>query len=370
MSVGNKTIFQYINWHFLILLFLLFCIGVANLYSASAIRLTEGLVVTSFYKKQMVSGLIGCCALLLFMIVDYKHLKTVAWPLFFVTLFFLILVPLIGVKVKGAQRWLDFGIMNFQPAEMAKISIILLGANFLSKEPEPLGFQKFFIICAIGVIPALMIIMQPDLGSGLSVFMILGGMIFYRGVKWKVLRVILLSIPIILPISWFGLKDYQKERVISFVNPSSVSSSNELYQVVQAEIAFGSGQFFGKGFLQGTQSTLRFLPEKHTDFAIAVFGEEWGFFGSIILLALFCGFLYQIAVVAKDAKDLFGSCLAAGVFFYFFLQIFINIAMVLRLMPVVGIPLPFISYGGTALLMNLSLAGLVLNVSMRRFLFK
>ncbi len=183
------------------------------------------------------------------------------------------------------------------------------------------------------------------------------------------LRTLIVAVPATLPLAWFALHDYQKRRIVSFLNPES-DPKGAGYHKLQSEIAVGSGELWGKGFLGGTQSHYRFLPEKHTDFALAVFSEEWGFVGSMVLLSLFCAFLYQIALVARDAKDLFGSYLAAGVFFYFFWQILINMGMVLGLMPVVGIPLPFLSYGGSATLVNFCLVGLVLNVSMRRFLFK
>jgi rod shape determining protein RodA len=170
-------------------------------------------------------------------------------------------------------------------------------------------------------------------------------------------------------LSWNFLHDYQKERILTFLNPERDPLGSG-YHIIQSQIAIGSGRFWGKGFLEGTQSQLRFLPEKHTDFAFAVFGEEWGFVGSVILLILFCFFLYQVFLVSQEAKDKFGTYLAIGVFFYFFWQILINMGMVLGLMPVVGIPLPFISYGGSASLVNFCLIGLVMNVSMRKFMFK
>jgi rod shape determining protein RodA len=184
-----------------------------------------------------------------------------------------------------------------------------------------------------------------------------------------VFKVLVVVLPIMIPFGWFFLHDYQKQRIMTFLDPGN-DPLGAGYHIIQSQIAIGSGGFWGKGFLEGTQSQLRFLPEKHTDFAFAVFGEEWGFFGSIMLLILFCSFLYQIYIVTMEAKDDFGSYLAAGVFFYFFWQILINIGMVLGIMPVVGIPLPFISYGGSASVVNFCMVGLVLNVAMRRFVFK
>ena len=186
----------------------------------------------------------------------------------------------------------------------------------------------------------------------------------------RVLRVLLVILPTLPFLAWeFLLLDYQKERVLGFVDPGS-DPRGAGWQVIQSQIAIGSGEMWGKGYLSGTQGQLRFLPEKHTDFAVAIFGEEWGFVGAVVLLSLFTLFLYSIFITARDAKDRFGSFLAAGVFFYFFWLFTINLGMVLGMMPVVGLPLPFVSYGGSATLVNFSLVGLVCNVSMRRFVFK
>lgn len=369
MSPIDRRLFYHINWPLIGLTLLLFGVGVLNLYSASGFRLEEGYAVNPYYQKQLAWGLIGMAGMLVFVVFDYRHLKTAAWPLFWLTVILLACVPPFGKTIYGARRWLDLGFFNFQPSEAAKISILLIGARILSKGSQPLGWMGLAWVIAVGLVPAGLIIIQPDLGSGLSVLMILGGMILYRGIQKKILKTLLILGPLLLPLSWFFLHPYQKQRILTFLNPGNDPLGSG-YHIIQSQIAIGSGQVWGKGFLAGTQSQLRFLPEKHTDFAIAVFGEEWGFIGCILLLSLFCFFLYQIFVTASDAKDRFGSLLAAGVFFYFFWQILINMGMVLGLMPVVGIPLPFVSYGGSSMLVNLCLVGMVMNVSMRRFVFK
>jgi rod shape determining protein RodA len=281
----------------------------------------------------------------------------------------LVAVLVLGKSVYGAKRWLSLGFLNLQPSELAKISILLLGAKLLSKESENLDWGSLAKILAIGALPAGLVILEPDLGSGLSLILLLGGIIIFRGLTTKVIKTAVIVFPFLVPLGWFVLHDYQKQRILTFLNPGR-DPLGAGYHIIQSQIAIGSGRFWGKGFLSGTQSQLRFLPEKHTDFAFSVFGEEWGFFGSVFLLLLFCLFLYQIFVTARGAKDRFGAFLAAGVFFYFFWQILINMGMVLGLMPVVGIPLPFISYGGSSTLVNFCLVGLVLNVSMRRYIFK
>jgi len=368
MPIDRRLLF-YINWPLLAVAVILFLLGVLNLYSASGSRLEEGMSIAPFFHKQLLWGLMGMFGMLVFMFFDYRHLKTLAWPLFWVTVALLLGVFVMGVTIYGARRWLDLGFMNFQPSELAKIAVLIVGARILSREREPLDFLRLGYVLGVGLILAGPIIKQPDLGSGLSVIMILGGMILYRGVTPRVFKTALIAIPCLLPLSWFFLHDYQKKRIMTFLDPTT-DPLGAGYHIIQSEIAIGSGGFWGKGFLEGTQSQLRFLPERHTDFAVAVFGEEWGFVGTMVLLGLFCLFLYQMVVIARDARGLFGSYLAAGVFFYFFWQILINTGMVLGLMPVVGIPLPFISYGGSATLVNFCLVGLVLNVSMRRFLFK
>ncbi|MDP2849001.1 MAG: rod shape-determining protein RodA [Humidesulfovibrio sp.] len=369
MSPIDRRVFYHVNWRLAGLLAVLFAIGVLNLYSASGVRLGDGMQVENYYQKQLIWGSIGLSGMVAFMVFDYRRLNAVAWPLYVMTLLLLLAVPIIGKTVLGARRWLDFGLFNFQPSELAKFSVLLIGARLLSSDSERLNLRELAAVIGLGLVPALLIIKQPDLGTGLLVLMLLAGLVLYRGVQPWLFRTLCVLIPLITPAFWFVLKDYQKRRILAFLDPATDPLGSG-YHILQSEIAVGSGRLFGKGFLGGTQSQLRFLPEKHTDFAVAVYGEEWGFFGMIVLLSLFCAFLYQVAVVARDAKDPYGSYLAAGVFFYFFWQILINMGMVMGLMPVVGVPLPFISYGGSATLVNFSLVGLVLNISMRRYLFK
>jgi len=369
MTPIDRRLVLHINWSLLALTVVLYAVGVLNLYSASGIRLEGGVAVSAFYQKQLLWGGLGLCCMLGAMLFDYRHLKVVAWPLYWLTVALLVYVDFMGKIAGGAQRWINLGFMNFQPSEMAKISILILGARLLSRDSGMLGFKRLGYMLAVGFLPAGLIILQPDLGSGLSVLLLLGGIILFRGVEPRILKLAVVLGPCLLPLGWFGLHDYQKRRIMTFLDPMN-DPLGAGYHILQSQIAIGSGRLTGKGFLAGTQSQLRFLPEKHTDFAVAVFGEEWGFLGMLFLVAAFCVFLYQFYIVAREAKDRFGAFLCGGVFFYFFWQILINMGMVLGLMPVVGIPLPFISYGGSALLVNYCLIGIVMNVSMRRFVFK
>lgn len=365
----DRRLLLHVNWGLIVLTGLLFLVGVINLYSASTLRLESGVTMDGYFNKQLLWGGASCVVMIVLVLVDYRHFKAVAVPLFALCIVLLLCVPLFGKTILGAKRWLDLGFFNLQPTELAKISVLVLGARVLAGMEGRLGWINMGKAVLIGLVPAALIVKQPDLGSALNILLILGGMILFKGISFAVFRILAVLIPAVLPFGWFFLHDYQKQRILTFLDPGN-DPLGAGYHIIQSQIAIGSGGFWGKGFLQGTQSQLRFLPEKHTDFAFAVFGEEWGFFGSMILLTLFCSFLYQIYIVALEAKDEFGSYLAAGVFFYFFWQILINMGMVLGIMPVVGIPLPFVSYGGSASVVNFCMIGLAMNVAMRRFVFK
>ncbi|AMD91324.1 MULTISPECIES: rod shape-determining protein RodA [Desulfovibrio] len=366
----DKRLFSYINWGLLACMFLLYFLGVGNLYSASGTRLEDGLAFSGFYQRQLIWGVCGLACMLLAMSFDYRQLRNLAWPFFLISLALLLLVPVAGKTVYGAKRWLSLGFMSIQPSELAKLAVLVLAARLLARDGRPLGWKDFSAVLTVGLIPAALIVTQPDLGTTLMILLILGGMILFHGLKGYVLKTCLLAVPCAAAFMWFvGMHDYQRQRILTFLDPGNDPRGTG-YHILQSRIAIGSGQLWGKGFKEGTQSQLRFLPERHSDFAVAVFGEEWGFVGCVALVTLFCLFLLSIFSTAVQAKDRFGSMLVVGVFFYFFWQIFINMGMVIGLMPVVGIPLPFISYGGSATLVNFTLLGIVLNVSMRRFMFK
>ena len=366
----DKRFFNHINWGLVSTLIILFCIGLGNLYSASGTRVEDGVTFTSFYQRQMIWGLCGILCMIISMSFDYRQLRNFAWPFFFISILLLILVPIIGKSVYGAKRWLALGPLSLQPSEFAKLAVLILSARLLAKDGKPLGWKEFIAILSVGLIPSALILAQPDLGTTLMLLLILGGMILFHGIKGYVFKTCLFALPCIVAFMWFvGMHDYQRQRILTFLNPSNDPRGTG-YHILQSRIAIGSGELWGKGFTEGTQSQLRFLPERHSDFAVAVFGEEWGFVGCVVLVSLFCLFLLAIFSTVVQAKDRFGSMLVVGVFFYFFWQILINMGMVIGLMPVVGIPLPFISYGGSATLVNFTLLGIVLNVSMRRFIFK
>ncbi|MDL2306795.1 rod shape-determining protein RodA [Desulfovibrio sp. OttesenSCG-928-C06] len=361
------------NWALIILTVIIVAVGLANLYSACAIRLEDGIAFRPFYQRQLGFVGIGALCMIFAMMFDYRRLETIALPLFILSIVLLLLVPVIGKEVGGARRWIPLGIINLQPSEVAKITVMIMGAKLLAKGKGAMGWAEFFKVLFMGMIPCMFVFLQPDLGTSIIIMAILGGMIIFRGIKAPIVKLgilLLLLSPIFI---WKGvypnLKPYQQQRIKSFVDPSA-ASRDALFQRDQALIAIGSGQTWGKGWMDGPQNNLHFIREKHTDYAIAVFGEEHGFVGSAALVGLFCLFLLSICATARDAKDRFGSYLCAGVFFYFLWQILINIGMVSGMMPVVGVPLPFFSHGGTGTVVNFCLIGIVLSVSMRRFVFK
>jgi rod shape determining protein RodA len=365
----DRRLFIHMNWSLLALTLILFGAGLLNLYSASIVRLGDGFSVSTHYQRQILWGGLGLLGMLASTTFDYRHLQNLAMPAYIAALLLLLAVDVFGVVVMGARRWIPFGFFNWQPSEAAKLAVLLMTAKSLAENGGLLGWKRLGAVMLIGLVPTMLIIRQPDLGTGLIILALVGGMILYHGIESGVLKPCLLGMPALLPLIWLGMHDYQKMRVLSFLDPG-MDPEGAGYHIIQSQIAIGSGALWGKGFLEGSQHQLRFLPEKHTDFVLAVFGEERGFIGCVILLTLFCLFMLRIIDTVRDAKDRFGSTLVAGIFFYFFWQMLVNMGMVIGLMPVVGIPLPFFSYGGSAMVVNFALVGIVLNVSMRRFIFK
>ncbi len=364
----SKALYS-VNWGIVLFTVIIVALGLINLYSASSISNEDGFTYAPYFQKQIIWAGMGLAVMLVTSLIDYHRFEIIGIPFYVLIAILLILVHLIGVSAGGAQRWLNLGFMNLQPSEFAKFAVLIVGAKMLSKSGESLSWIRLIQVFAMAFFPFALVVTQPDLGTALMLLLVLGGMVLYHGIKWQVLRVCLVVFPLMLPFTWFFLKDYQKQRVLTFLDPSKDPQGSG-YHIIQSQIAIGSGELMGKGFQEGTQSQLRFLPEKHTDFVIAVLGEEWGFVGTLLTIGVFCLFLYAIFLSVRDAKDRFGSLLCSGIFFYFFWQILINVGMVIGIMPVVGMPLPFLSYGGSAMLVNFALIGIVLNVSVRRSIFK
>lgn len=329
---------------------------------------TRGAGAESFVylQKQIISMGIGIFAILVIISIDYLDFYRLSWYLYAFNFLCLGLVLFIGREGGGSYRWIDLKVMDFQPSEMAKIIIIITLARLLVEQKERLSNPAQLIPLFLHVlIPMILIFLQPDLGTALVFVVIFLGMLYMAGVPVKNLLIVIGSGIAAFPLLWFKLMDYQKMRLIVFFNPD-IDPLNHGYQLTQSMIAIGSGGLTGKGLFAGTQARLQFLPEQHTDFIFSVLGEELGFLGGVLLLVLYLLLIYRILKIASFSKESFGSLICTGVATMLTFQILVNVGMTLSIMPVTGLPLPFMSYGGNSMLMNMISIGFVLNVGMRR----
>ncbi len=343
-------------------------LGILNIYSATT---PYKIVGTAYYIKQCYWMLVGLFVALTVCSLDYHILEDLSYWFYGLLLFLLIAVLVIGKRSMGATRWLNLGVMNIQPSELMKIVIIVTFARFFISFQEAGGLRvkDVLIPFCLLALPAALIMKQPDLGTATLVILIALSMILYVGLRWST---IFTFVCVTIPMAWVGwsflLRPYQKNRVLDFLNPER-SRLGSGYHIIQSKIAVGSGGFAGKGFVKGTQSQLRFLPEQHTDFAFSVFAEEWGFLGCLLLIIIYLLLVLWGLNIARRCNDRFGSLLAVGVTAMLFWHIVINMGMVIGLFPVVGVPLPFFSYGGTSMITSMVGIGLLQNISMRRFMF-
>jgi rod shape determining protein RodA len=324
--------------------------------------------VASFYRKQIVWAVLGLGVLLGFAVFDYHRLRDLAWPVYLFVLFLLLVVLFLGVKSHGARRWFRvFGIM-LQPSELGKLAVILALARYLGN-PARLMKEPRVLLLALAImgVPFLLIMKEPDLGTAMVLVPLTFVMMFVAGVPVRNLAVISLAGLMLLPLGWFGLGDYQKERILVFFDPGR-DPLGAGWNKMQSEIAVGSGGLTGKGYLKGTQNVLGYLPNDvaPTDFIYSVIAEETGFVGSALILALYAGVLTAGMRVAFRAREKFGRLLVAGVMTLIFTHVLINVAMTIGLMPITGIPLPLISYGGSFMITTMAALGLVQSVHIRR----
>jgi rod shape determining protein RodA len=323
--------------------------------------------------KQALYLLVGLVVMVIGMSIPTNWLYRSAFPLYGVALLLLGAVASFGVVVNGSRRWLDLGGFNLQPAEFMKLALIVTLARVLSRMPPKDGsgyrFLELLIPGAIIAVPMGLIMKQPDLGTALSLGLVGVAQVAFMGVRPKVVALLVLVGVVCAVPAWEMLHPYQQRRIMVLMDPESDPQGSG-YHITQSKIAVGSGELFGKGYRQGTQTQLEYLPEHTTDFVFSVLAEEWGFVGSITLIMLFLGLLVSMVRVASRGKDLFSILLAFGITAQFFAHVIINIGMVIGLMPVVGIPLPLVSYGGSAMVSLLFGLGLVQGVSMRRNLFR
>ncbi|MBU1026444.1 MAG: rod shape-determining protein RodA [Candidatus Margulisbacteria bacterium] len=361
-----------------------------------------------FVKRQLFSLLIGGLGLAVFAYFDYNYLKKLA-PVFYLGMVGLLaLILFVDTGGQATQRWFQIGSFSFQPSELSKIIMVISLAAFFSAKKKISSFKDAVFLLGLVGIPFLLIFKQPDLGTALVFIFMLIGMLASTEASGKLLVILVtpmisallrpfiflwlaylvvlmiilflkrasftdwlmilglnIAVGIALPFIWGMLKTYQQQRILSFINPG-LDLHGAGYHSLQSKIAIGSGGFFGTGFLQGSQTQLQFIPEQHSDFIFSVIGEEFGFIGAIIVLALFAVVVWRALVIARDADDSFGSILATGIAVMMAFHIFANIGMTLGLLPVVGMPLPFVSFGGSSLLMNLIAIGILQSIAMRQ----
>lgn len=347
----------------------LVALGLLLIYSATQGRMASAeLDPLQYVNRQLATGGLGLIAMLAVMSVDYRLLRAWAVPIYVATLASLVAVLLVGVTELGATRWLDIAGFRFQPSELAKPALVLmLAALFHERREDGLGLRALVEALVIAAIPAALIIVQPDLGTAIVFVAITFGVLLMARVKVRYLiALVVIGVTSLVGAYQLGiLRDYQLARLAQFVQAGQGGDA-DTYNVDQALAAVGAGQVSGQGLLQGTQTQLGFVPENHTDFIFTVLGEELGFLGAVLLLGLYAVLLWRAFVIAAGARDTLGTLIAAGVAIAFAVQMFINVGMSVGIMPVTGLPLPLVSYGGTNLIGSLLMIGLLESVAMRR----
>ncbi|HTO99204.1 MAG TPA: rod shape-determining protein RodA [Myxococcales bacterium] len=357
-----------LHWPLVLCTLIICSLGVWNLASATK----NAPIVMALV--QFRSMLVGAALVAVLLLADYRWLQTMAWPGYFAAIGLLGGVAFFGRRVLGARRWLQFGSMQIQPSEFVKLAVIVVLARWFARDETGVRKGQYGILdllrpFALILVPVALVMKQPDLGTALVTFAIAMTMVMFAKVKWRDLVILLACGVGGAVFAWNRfLKDYQKQRVLTFLNPEAYAKGAG-YHAIQSVIAVGSGQWSGKGWGEGTQNQLAFLPEQHTDFIFSVWAEEHGFLGGVILIALYAFLVLAALDVAANARDKFGSFLALGVAALFFWHAFINMGMVTGLLPVVGVPLPLFSWGGSSVVADMLGIGILLNVSLRRFMF-
>ncbi|NLJ33732.1 MAG: rod shape-determining protein RodA [Firmicutes bacterium] len=349
----------------LLAVFLVMAIGLAMIASAS--HTLSGNTSPYYYvKRQAMMMGVGLIIMALVLTIDYHTMAHYAVYLYIANIAMLLAVLLVPAEAKGAGRWIDLGFFRLQPSEFAKVFLIITLANFLAKTMGDMTTLMDLVPVLIHVaLPMVLIMAQPDLGTSLVFVAILLGLLFLTGIKMQYIFTLILAGGASLPILWKYLKDYQKNRLLVFLDPN-IDPTGSGYHVIQSMIAIGSGRMLGQGFLAGPQNQLNFIPEQHTDFIYSVVGEELGFLGAGLLLLLYFIIIYRGIRIAINARDMLGTIMAGGVVTMLLFQVMVNVGMTICIMPITGLPLPLLSYGGSSLLSTLLAIGLLLNVGMRR----
>ena len=357
----NKKSYKRFDLILLISVILLSLLGLLLIRSATINTGSNSLV-----RSQTIAMVIGILALILFSLIDYHFLGKIYIPIYIISNLILLAVLFwgFGEDTWGARSWIEIGGIVFQPSEFVKLGLIISLAKLIDNHKDTINEPATLLKILLFVSPPILLILkQPDAGTAIVIVFFVALMMFTAGLKLKYIGYSLLAVLLSAPFLWFNLGEYQKKRIFDFLQPERDLSGSG-YQVVQSKIAIGSGKVFGRGLFQGVQTQLNFIPEKQTDFIFPVLVEEFGFLGGIGLLLLYLIFLYRLISIAKATDDMFGSTMVVGITGMFLFHIWENIAMTMGMMPVTGIPLPFLSHGGTFLLINMMCIGIVLSVGM------
>ncbi len=357
----DRRLVLHFDWLLLLLILIMSIEGVCLIYSASYYQ------GSNFYIKQIYWVLIGLGAMLLVISIDYRTWGKFAYLLYFINL--LLLIAVLGRSTGGAKvdRWLRLGAFNIQPSEFFKITLVLTMARYFHKtKNQSTNIKDIIIPSILLIIPLGLIIKQHDLGTAITLIPIFITCLFIGGVRFRYILTMILAGMSSVPYVWHHLKEYQKNRILVFLNPNA-DPLGAGYHLIQSKIAVGSGGLWGKGFLMGTQNRLKFLPAQHTDFIFSILSEEWGFVGTLLTLALFLLIILRGIDTAYNSKDSMGQVLAMGIVAIMTFHVLINVGMVTGLMPITGLPLPFLSYGGSSAITTMICIGFLLNIRMRKF---
>lgn len=355
------------NWNLLLIELFIFAIGIGNLISATGVQDKS----LGLYKTQLLWFGVGLALTAVVLLMHYSVLSRTAYIIYFANLILLVAVLVFGKSTLGAKRWVGFGPIRIQPSEFMKLAFVIALAKYFETDRTigGYGLKDLLLPALMMALPAGLIILQPDLGTALILTAVFCSMMLFMRIKTRTLIVLGVCALVALPAVYqFGLKPYQRQRLVTFLDPMADPKGTG-YNSIQSMIAVGSGQLSGKGYKKGTQSQLNFLPEHHTDFIFSVFSEEWGFLGCLVLVAMYLAFLLSGMSVAYRSHDKFGVLLAFGIVSIFFWHIVINMGMVMGLLPIVGVPLPFMSYGGSALITSCLGVAILTNIANKKFMF-
>lgn len=363
----DRRLIEYFDWVLLGITLALGILGLGVLYSAVAAgEVTPNRVL---FLKQCL-WLCGGLVLMFFsFLVNYKHFDRWGTWLYSISIALLVAVLIFGKLVSGSKRWLMIGPLTMQPSEIAKIAVIIILAKYYARYSNVNGLSLRELVrpFLMMLVPFGLIVKQPDLGTAMLILAISASMTLFVRIERKALVLIVSLCISVIPVVWMFLKGYQKQRILTFLDPDR-DPLGAGYHIIQSKIAIGSGMITGKGFLKGTQNVLSFLPEHHTDFILSVLAEEWGFVGTGMIILIYLLLIIWGLNIAHSCRDSFGIILSVGITSMLFWQVFINIAMVMGLMPVVGVPLPLISYGGSSVVTTIIGIGILININMRRFM--